>query len=245
MNRPTGRYPGSDDPLALAQDALEDRPRAEPQSRSRRPRSGERRQAPGPPPDFPECPPDRGQRTWRLVRLFVETGEAYGRTRVVSPWLLGKELAAKISTDRDVTRFLAEYGGDWTEDILSRMIRIYWRDYVDDATSRTMIVNQYLDDYWADLFDRAKIQYATDEFQRLAAAGQLKTKPHKGYRSLLNDDEYQTALREIDVEAKLRQQLVDPLNPEDTNDHPEPTSESGSEKVISRGRSRRKDAGGN
>lgn len=239
MNRPTGRFPGSDDPLALAQDALDDRPRPEAPARSRRSRPAERRQPTAPPPDFPECPPDRGERTWRLVRLFVETGEAYGRTRVVSPWLLGKELAAKINTDSGVRRFIAEYGGTWAEDILSRMIRIYWRDYVDSQTSRTMLVTQYLDDYWSDLFDQAKIQYATDEFQRLDAAGQLKTTPHKGYRSLLNDAEYQDALKEIDVEAKLRQQLVDPLNPEDTKSNPEPHI---GKRRASRGGSSRKDA---
>ena len=163
---------------------------------------------------------------------------------MVSPWLLGKELAAKLHTDSDVVKFIADYGPDWAEDILSRMIRIYWRDYVDSGMSRTQIVNQYLDDYWVDLFDRAKTQYATDEFQRLEAAGQLKTTSHKGFQSLMNDEEYQAALREIDVEAKLRQQLIDPLNPEVVNDDPEPASESDSGKVIARGRSRRRAAGG-
>lgn len=233
---------GSDDPQARALDDLDDRPTpGPPASRPRGRRSGESRAVPL---DFPECPPDRGERTWRLVRLFIETGETYGRTRVVSPWLLGKELAARLSTDNDVSAFIAEYGADWAEDILTRMIRIYWRDYVDSSTSRTMVVNQYLDDYWADLFDQAKTQYATDEFQRLEAAGMLKTKPHQGFQSLLNDPEYQAAMRDIKVEGQLREQLMNPLNPDGANDHPEPASESDSGKVITRGDSRRKRAGG-
>lgn len=229
---------GSDDPQARALDDLADRSPSE-----AKPRSPGRRQPAAGPPDFPECPPDRGPRTWRLVRLFIETGEVYGRTRVISPWQLGKELTAKISSHPPVQHFIVEYGGDWAEDILGRMIRIYWRDYIDSGMRRTAVVNQFLDDYWDDLFDRAKTQYATDEFQRLEAAGQLKTSPHMGFRSLLNDGEYQEALRDIQVDAKLREQLIDRLNPEDPTGNPEATSESGSGKVIRRGRSRRKDAG--
>ncbi len=243
MDRPRGRFPGSDDPLALVQEELEGKTRREAPPRPRGRLPGEPRPATPPVhPDFPACPPERTERTWRLVRLFVQTGEAVGRTRVVSPWLLGKELASKINHDHDILRFIDEHGQDLAEDILGRMIRIYWRDYVDTGMSRNVVVNHFLDDYWADLFDRAKTQYATDEFQRLEAAGQLKTTPHRGFRSLMNDTEYQEALRDIDVDAKLKHQLIDRLNPEEPTGNPEPTLESGSGKVHGRGPRRRKDA---
>jgi hypothetical protein len=240
---PSRTYPGwqADDPLGLVQDEFDDRPRPEAPPRPNRIRPGEHTQRPATPHiDFPACPPERTERTWRLVRLFVQTGEAYGRTRVVSPWLLGKELAAKINHDHDVLAFIAEYGQDLAEDILARMIRIYWRDYVDSGMSRTAIVNQFLDDYWSDLFDRAKTQYATDEFARLEAAGKLKTTPHRGFQSLMNDAEYQEALRDIAVDTKLQQQLMDRLNPEDPTGNPEATSKSGSGKVRGHGAGRRR-----
>jgi hypothetical protein len=214
---PSRSYPGwqSDDPLGLVQDELEDRPRSEAlPPRPVRNRPGERPRPAVPPPGFPECPPERGERTWRLVRLFIETSEAYGRVRVVSPWRLGEELATKIKTDGPVSKFVAEYGADWAEDILARMIRIYWEHYVDDGMSRTAIVNQFLDDYWPDLFDQAKTQYATDEIQRLDAAGKLKTVPKTHWHSLAGDSDYQAALQDLRVMEKLRAE-VDQLETEE------------------------------
>lgn len=214
MNRYRARFqpPGSDDPLALAQSELEDRRQpSEPRPRSRRP--GDPR--PTTPPAFPECPPDRTERTWRLVRLFIETGEAYGRTRVVSPWLLGKELSAKINTDRQVRKFIAANGHAISDDVLGRMIEIFWRHYVTDSMTRTQVLNEFLDDYWTDLFDQAKTAYATDYFQRLDAEGKLHTTPHLIQRehpenySLGNDEEYQSALQSIRVAAKLREQVAE------------------------------------
>lgn len=210
MARPKPFVRGSDDPQARALSDLDDKPRPEARPRARQ--SGHTRPIP---PDFPECPAERSERTWRLVRLFVETGEAYGRVRVVSPWHLGKELAAKINADRDILDFIKEHGQDFTQDLLSRMIRIYWKHYVTDSMSRTQVLNEYLDDYWDDLWDQAKTEYATDCFQRLDAEGKLKTTPHLIYRddpgpgSLLNDAEYQAALQDIRTTAKLREQVAE------------------------------------
>lgn len=209
------RPPGSDDPLALAQQGLEGdpQPQAAPRPRGRRP--GEYRPAAAPPPAFPECPADRTERTWRLVRQFIETGEAYGRTRVVSPWMLGKELSAKINTDRKVLEFIAANGHEVSDDVLSRMIGIFWKHYVTDSMTRSQVLNEFLDDYWADLFDQAKTAYATDYFQRLDAEGKLHTTPHLIQRehpenySLGNDEEYQDALQRIRVAAKLREQVAE------------------------------------
>jgi hypothetical protein len=166
------------------------------------PRSSRQHRA-APPPDFPPCPPERGENNWRLVRLFIETGEANGRTRVISPWLLAKELAARISADPVVLKFISDQGAEMAEDILSRMIRLYWRFYVDSGMSRTAIVNQYLDDYWDDLFDQAKTEYTTDLIQADIAAGTLKVIPHREVRSLQNDAEYQAALENLRVEERL------------------------------------------
>ena len=201
---PSRSYPGwqTDDPLGLVQDELDDRPppsEAPPRSATPRPR-----RTAAPPPDFPECPPERSERTWRLVRLFIETGEAYGRTRVISPWQLGKDLAVKINHDQAILSFIQANGQDLAEDILGRMIKIYWEHYVDDGMSRTAIVNQYLDDYWSDLFDQAKTDYATDEIQRLEAAGELKTIPAKHWHTLANDVDYQDSLQDLGVMDKLR-----------------------------------------
>jgi hypothetical protein len=215
VERPRGRFPGSDDPLALVQQELEGRSQSEPAPRPRGRRPGEYRPAAAPPPAFPECPPDRTERTWRLVRHFIETGEAYGRTRVVSPWLFGKELSAKINTDRQVLAFIAANGHEMSDDVLGRMIEIFWKHYVTSSMTRTQILNEFLDDYWADLFDQAKTAYATDYFQRLDAEGKLHTTPHLIQRehpenySLGNDEEYQAALQKIRVAAKLREQVAE------------------------------------
>jgi hypothetical protein len=209
------RLPGSDDPLALAQQGLEGDPQSEHPPRPRGRRPGEYRSAAAPPPAFPECPADRTERTWRLVRQFIETGEACGRTRVVSPWLLGKELSAKINIDRQVLEFVADNGHEMSDDVLSRMIEIFWKHYVTSSMSRTQILNEFLDDYWSDLFDQAKMAYATDYFRRLHAEGKLHTTPHLIQRehpenySLGNDEEYQAALQRIRVAAKLRDLVVD------------------------------------
>lgn len=210
------RPPGSDDPLALAQQGLESPPQPEPPPRPRGRRPGEYRPATPPAhPAFPDCPADRTERTWRLVRQFIEAGEAYGRTRVVSPWLFGKELSTKINTDRQVLAFIAANGHEMSDDVLGRMIEIFWKHYVTDKMTRTKILNEFLDDYWSDLFDQAKTAYATDYFQRLDAEGKLHTTPHLIQRehpenySLGNDEEFQAALQRIRVAAKLREQVVE------------------------------------
>jgi hypothetical protein len=214
------RPPGSDDPLSLAQNELEDRP--QPEERPRRSWRAPSQPKPQQHHDFPPCPPERTERTWRLVRLFIETGKAYGRTRVVSPWQLAEDLVTKIKHDQQIWAFIRQHGNDLTEDLLGRMIRIYWQHYVDEHMTRNAIVNQFIDDYWTDLWDQAKTQYATDEIQRLDAAGQLKTVPGNQYGSLANDTDYRNALQELRVEERLRSQLLDPNHQlESGNDQPQ------------------------
>lgn len=223
MNRPKGRFPGAEDPLGLVQDELDGRSRSEAPPRPRRFRPGDARQAPARThDDFPPCPAERSENTWRLVRLFVETGKAYGRTRVVSPWQLGEDLAFKINHDRAILEFVRDHR-DLLEDLLSRMIRIYWKHYVTDRMSRTQILNEYLDDYWADLWDQAKTEYATDEIQRLEAAGQLKTIPRNLAGSLQNDAEYQAVLADLRTDERIRAQLSN-SNHQLESDQPEPQS---------------------
>ena len=204
--KPAPRRRG-DDPTSVVLDDLE-HPHPDRASRT----AGSARRT-APPPDFPECPPERSERTWRLVRLFVETGEAYGRTRVISPWQLGKDLAVKINHDRAILSFIWANGQDLAEDILGRMVKIYWQHYVDDGMSRTAIVNQYLDDYWEDLWDQAKTEYATDEIQRLDAAGQLKVMPKTHWHSLANDTDYQAALQDLAVMEKLQESSAAVVRP--------------------------------
>lgn len=215
------------DPLALSLDDLDDKPQHESKTRTQH--------RPASPPDFPPCPPERSENTWRLVRLFVETGKAYGRTRLVSPWQLGEDLAFKINHDRAVLEFIRDHA-DLVDDLLSRMIRIYWEHYVDDRMSRTAIVNQYLDDYWDDLWDQAKTEYATDEIKRLEAAGQLRSVPAPNWHSLANDADYQSALQDLRTEERLRAELsnqLNNLNPDESNGNPDPASKTDSGEVNS------------
>jgi hypothetical protein len=189
-----------EDPQGRALDDLDERPA----SADRPSRSG---RAPARPhEDFPPCPAERSENTWRLVRLFAETGKANGRLRVVSPWQLAEDLAFKINHDDTILAFIKDHP-DLVEDILGRMIKLYWQHYVTDGMSRRAIVDQYLDDYWEDLWDQAKTQYATDEIQRLDAAGQLKVVPKVHRQSLMNDVGYQAALQDLRTEERLRAEL--------------------------------------
>lgn len=247
MARSRGRFPapGSDDPLALVQDDLEGRSR--PSGRPDRPRRSnpepERRRS-VPVLDFPECPADRSERTWRLTRQFIEAGEATGMRRVVSPWVFARELAATIKASRPVLDFIAANGQDLAEDIFGRMIRLFWRDYVTHGIGRSMAVNLFLDDYWDDLFDQAKTQYTTDRIQEQIARGTLKVHPKRNYHSLLNDADYQATLADLRVHDKLESQLSQPLHRDPANSNPEASSEALSGRVIDRGRSGRDNAGG-
>lgn len=193
--RPTDETPQS---IAL-RDLDSDRSR---RSTSRASSGQQQYRSSGPPPAG--C----GERTWRLVRLFIETGESHQRYRVIYDQALGRMLASQIRTSPPVAKFLAAYGPDWTEDILARMIRIYWRDYVDPGSTNSQIIRGYIEDLWPDLWELARTQYATDEFQRLEAAGQLKTRPYRvPSTSLQYDGEYLAATQEIRVQAALRREL--------------------------------------
>jgi len=189
-----------DDPQGRALDDLDERPSAEPRTGSGRTPARWTHE------DFPPCPAERSEKTWRLVRLFVEIAKANGRVRVVSPWQLGEDLAFKINHDTAILAFIKDHP-DLAEDILGRMVKIYFEHYVTDGMSRRAVVDQYLDDYWEDLFDQAKTQYATDEIQRLDAAGQLKTVPRTRRQSLMNDVGYQAALQDLRTDELLRAEL--------------------------------------
>jgi hypothetical protein len=128
---------------------------------------------------------------------------------------------------------------------------LFFRYYADRGVSKTRTIDLFLDQYWDDLFDQAKTQYATDRIQQEAAAGTLKVHPKQNYRSLLNDEEYQDAVRDIRVRAKLEAdlaesdpELVQRLQHADPNSNPEAASETGSGRVIGRGASGRDDTGG-
>lgn len=207
MARPRSQFPvpGSEDPMARALDDLEDRPQAEARPR-RRTRSNEPRR-PDPARDFPECPPERTERTWRVTRLFVETGEA-SQVRRISPWFFAKELAATINNSRIFLDFIRDHGEDLAEDMLGRMIRLFFRHYIDGRTSRSLAIDLFLDQYWDDLFDQAKTEYTTERIQQKTADGTLKVHPKQHYRSLLNDPDYQAAQQDIRVDAKLEEDLA-------------------------------------
>lgn len=201
---PSRSYPGwpSDDPLGLVQDELDERPRPEPN----RPPRGRRPDEPRPArtyDDFPPKPDNRSERTWRLVKLFIQTAGQHGRVRVVSPWQLAEDLVVKINNDPAIVAFMKAHGEDLVEELFGRMVRIYWDRYVDGGTSRSGIVNGFLDDSWTDLWDQAKTQHATDEIQRLDAAGKLKAVPAPHWHSLANDVDYQAALQDLRVNELL------------------------------------------
>jgi hypothetical protein len=200
-----------------------------------------------------------------LTRQFVEAGDEFG-VRRISPWYFAKELAATINASRPVLDFIVANGQDLAEDIFGRMIRLFWKHYIDHGTGKSKAVDLFLDQYWNDLFDQAKTQYTTDLIQHDIADGTLKVHPKQHQRSLLNDDEYQAAQQEIRIAARLKEDLARPVSdlpartraetdemlPElvqhlrhvKPNSNPEAGSKSGSGRVIGRGGSSRDDTGG-
>lgn len=191
--------------MARALDDLEDRPQADARPR-RRARSNEPYR-PEPARDFPACPPERTERTWRVVRQFVEAGEEYG-VRRIGPWFFAKELVATINNSRIFMEFTKAYGEDLAEDMLGRMIQLFFRHYVDRGTSRNRTIDLFLDRYWDDLFDQAKTQYTTERIEQMATIGTLPIHERQAYRSLRNDLEYQAAQQEIRIRGKIEEDLA-------------------------------------
>jgi hypothetical protein len=115
-----------------------------------------------------------------------------------------------------------KHAGEVVEDLMRRMVEFFWRDYIDVSTTRSQAVNLFLDEYWEDLWDRAKTQVQVEHIKAAIAAGTLKTKPKVERRSLLNDPEYQAARREARWQAYLKTNPFD--EPAEPRRSPEETA---------------------
>lgn len=215
MKRPRNQFPGSDDPMSIGLGELDDKPRREAAPRPSRIRPGQVQPARD---GFPPCPAEFPDRTWRLTRQFVEAGDEFG-VRRISPWYFAKEFAGTIKHSPPVMEFILANGQDLAEDIFGRMIRLFWKHYVDSGTSKTRVLDLFLEEYWLDLFDQAKTQYTTDLIQRDRAAGTLKVHPQQDVRSLLKDADYQTAQEEIRVQEWTKEDLARPVSQQPARDN--------------------------
>lgn len=124
--------------------------------------------------------------------------------RAVYPWYLGKELAKTIWNYRPIRKMIRARGDDVVEDLVRRMSELFWRDYIDAGTTRSQVLNLFLDDYWEDLWDRVESDARLKRTLARMEAGILKPVPNPVTGSLLNDPGRQAVLAEIRTDAFLR-----------------------------------------
>lgn len=260
MTRKQPIVPRSEDPMSVGLDGLEGRSRPDRSGRTATSRRGHE----GPLPTsygFPERPADIPERVWRLTEHWLACGEQAGMRRAASPWYFGKELTATIKASRPIHQLIADFGGALVEDLIRRMVELFWQDYVDSGNTRSQVLNLFLDDYWETLLAHAKTQYTTELIQHDLVAGTLKVRSGQALRSLLQDEAYQAALQDLRTRAKLQAQsgddseqlpranknldeLLQRLRHVKETSNPEASSEAASGRVIGRGGRRRGNTGG-
>ena len=107
-------------------------------------------------------PAEVSERVWGLTEHWLERGTAAlgKRPPMVNQAEFAKRLDAVIKTDRPTVKLLRQRGPDHLNDIVSRMIDIFWAE-IEKGEEHGVHQMLFLD-VWGSLLDRAQTQFMVD-----------------------------------------------------------------------------------